>query len=255
MDTLLGIGAIISGGFIWELFKFFFPDIKKFFDAKITAKKNLYNNIDPILKASSELFGKLESLAKEDFATFINITHSNSNNPQHNQKYVFYLFAQFWAQLEYIRIINQYNSLTRIKKGKQLLRFIETFESRKYRILDRSIQRIIGESLIEGSRDKFRVMSINEFIINLNATNSSLKPWIDKLENYFLSVNDLKKRQTILRYGVILAMFIDHFDSEYKIVRRREVYRNKLTRSSRFMVKENLLKHYLPFVDKQHKFF
>jgi hypothetical protein len=255
VDKIWPFIAFISGASLWELFKYFFPDIKKIYDDRINAKKNLYKSIDPILKSSSELYGKLESLSKEDFATFINIQNSNSDDPLHNQKYVYYLFAQFWGQLEHIRIINQYNSLTTINKGKELLRFIETFESRKYRILDRSKQRIIGEILIQGGGENFRIMSINEFIMQLNKNDSSLILWIKELEDFFMSVGEVKKRQIVLRYGVLLAIFIDHFDPDHKVARRRNVYKNKLTKDSKLMVKDNLLNHYLKFTKNQNRYY
>ena len=121
--------SALGGVSILEGIKFIYPDIKQYFKAKNEAKKIFYENLDPILKASDELFGKISSLAKEDFSTFLRPNSSNSHDPIHNQKYTFYLFAQFWAHIEYLRLHNQYINLSRINKGKELLQFIETIES------------------------------------------------------------------------------------------------------------------------------
>jgi len=247
--------SIISGGILWEGFKFFYPDIKRIFGYRINAKNTLYENLDPILKSSSELLGKLESLAKEDFATFINRSNSNSINPEHNKIYIVYLFAQFWAQLEYLRLESRYNSLAKIKKGKELLFFIDTIESRKFRILDRSIQRIIGESLIINKNQKFKVMTLSEFMIEYVKDNSVIALWGKKLEEILQSVGDKKKRQTILRFGVIVNMLINHFDPKHKSVRKRVVYKNKLSQKSKRIIKNSLLGHYLKFIKSKEDYY
>lgn len=249
------IVALVFGGAIWEGFKFFWPDLKRPFEERRLAKKSFYKNLDPILKSASELYGKMESLAKEDFSTFRKPENSNSKDPNHNRNYVFYLFAQFWAQLEYLRLESQYTSLSKINKGSELLRFIETFESRRYRVLDRSIQRIIGEALITNSDQKFRILTLKEFLDEFEKTESPLSKWVNQLESQMNQVNDKDVRQTFLIFGVIVAMLIDHFDPKYKTVRRRKIYTNKLSRRSKQMIRNNLLKHYLPFINKGERYY
>ena len=249
------IFATISGAMIGEGFKFFYPDIKQYFKTRNAAKKVFYNNLDPILKASSELYGKIESLAKEDFATFVNLKKSNSTNPIHNQKYILYLFAQFWAQLEYLRLQSQYIDLSKIKEGNQLLRFIETIESKRHRILDRSMQRIIGECLISNNDQKFRIMTLKDFLETLENENDTLSKWIGELEKKLLNVNYKEQRQVILRFGVIVAVFIDHFDPKHKTVRRREIYKNRLSPRSKELLNKYLFGHYLKFVKNKAQYY
>jgi hypothetical protein len=247
--------TVITGGVIWEGFKFFYPDVKQFLTARIAAKNAFYKHLDPILKSASELYGKLESLAKEDFSTFINAKNSNSIDPEHNQKYVLFLFAQFWAHIEYIRLESQYIAVAKIKKGNQLLRFIETFESRKHRIIDRSIQRIIGECLITNNKQKFKIMTLKEFLDALENKDDNLSKWIQHLEKALLSVNNKEQRQIILRFGVIVAALIDHFDPNHKTVRRRDIYLNKLNPRSKEIIRENLVSHYLPFLQNKETYY
>ena len=117
MSTLLqSIITLISGSAIWEGFKYFYPDVKRYFNSRVEAKKVLYQNLDPLIKSASELYGKLLSLAKEDFGTYRNQTQSNSSDPEHNKKYILYLFSQFFAQIEFIRLQSQYVTLAKIKK-------------------------------------------------------------------------------------------------------------------------------------------
>lgn len=249
------IFATISGAMIWEGFKFFYPDIKQYFKSRNAAKKVFYNNLDPILKASSELYGKIESLAKEDFATFVNLKKSNSTNPIHNQKYILYLFAQFWAQLEYLRLQSQYIDLSKIKEGNQLLRFIETIESKRHRILDRSMQRIIGECLISNNDQKFRIMTLKDFLETIENENNTLSKWIGELEKKLLNVNYKEQRQVILRFGVIVAVFIDHFDPKHKTVRRREIYKHRLSPRSKELLNKYLFGHYLKFIKNKDQYY
>ncbi|AOZ99422.1 hypothetical protein [Flavobacterium commune] len=254
-EHLTTITTAITGGVIWEGFKFLHPEVKRYFTTRREASKIFYENLDPILKSASELYGKLESLAKEDFSSFINLDNSNSIDPLHNQKYVFYLFAQFWAQIEYLRLESQYTDLSKIKKGKELLRFIETIESRKFRILDRSIQRILGECLIKEQGHRFRVMSLKEFTETLDTSKSKLSQWLENLKSTLFSTNKKEARQLILRFGVIIAILIDHFDPNYKTVRRREIYTNKLSKKSKSIIRNNLTNHYLSFISKKDRYY
>jgi len=247
--------ALVTGGAIWEAFKFIYPEIKRPIDSRREAKKIFYQNIDPILKSASELYGKLLSLAKEDFATFINTNNSTSSDPEHNRRYIYYLFAQFWAQLEYLRLQNQNISFSKIKKGKDLLRYIETFEARKYRILDRSVQRVIGEHLISVKDQKFRIMTLHEFLNQIESDSSSLKKYISKLELKFSNLNNKEIRQEILIFGLIVASLIDHFDPNHTTIRQRPYFTNKLSEKSKKTIKNNLFCYYLNFVKCKERYF
>ena len=251
--NLLSIISLFSGAIIWESVKLFYPDIKQYFDKTKEAKKILYQNMDLAIKSADEVFGKLESLAREDFSTFINKSNSTSESPEHNQIYVCYLLAQFWAALENIRIQSSYTSIARLKKGKELIRFIETIESRKFRLLDRSKQRIIGEGMIINSGAKFQIMPLYLFFDKVNS-DITFNSWIDELKTQFLSTKKTETRQKILIHGVITAMFLDHFDNDQNIARRRDIYLNKLRPESIKLIKNTLLKHYLPFVKNEKRY-
>lgn len=256
MDIILQfLITLISGGAIWEGFKFIYPEINRWLTAKREAKEIFYDRIDPILKSASELYGKLLSLAKEDFSTFINHERSNSPNPEHNKKYVYYLFAQFWANLEYLRLHNKYVSFSKLDKGKQLIDFIETFEARKYRLLDRSVQRIIGECLIQNNEQQFRIMPLNEFLVQIENNETILSQWVSVLDEKFSKLYKKEIKQNILVFGLIVAALIDNFDPEHKTIRERPYYINKLTEKSRMTIKHNLLKYYLTFIKNKSRYY
>lgn len=251
ISTLTFIAGILAS----KVFEYAWPVIKEYLDRRREAHSFVSQSIDPILKAADELYGKLVSLSQEDFATFINPANSTSKDPDHSTKYVCYLFAQFWAQLEYIRIRSRYSSVTSVKKGEQLIRFIYTCETKKFRILDRSVQRIIGEAMIAGSNGEFKVMSLHDFMRKMKNEKSDFKKWISLLEDQLRSTNNKEIRQQILRYGIIAAALIEHFDPNHKIVLRRKIYTNKLNQSSRIFLKNELLGNHLPFVREPSKFF
>ena len=247
--------SIVTGGVVWEGFKFFYPEVKRKIDNYLLAVKELNENLDPILKSCDDLYGKIQSLAKEDFSTFINIENSISKDPILNRQYIYYLFAQFWAHLEYIRVKSKYSSIVRTRRGKNLIRFIESYESREFRLLDRPIQRMIGESLIEKSNSVFSVMNLHQFYDTLHSENSSSNIWIKKLENKLLATSDKLVRQEILVFGIIVAALMDHFDPNHTISRRRPIYINKLSEKSKERIKNTLLNHYLPFVKNPEDYY
>lgn len=252
--VLTFISGSILGGTFWETFKFFYPDIKNYFKKKQDAKKILYGTFDSTIKAADELYGKLESLAKEDFATFGKQSNSISSDPVHNKMYVLYLFAQFWGTLENIRIRSNYTSIARLKRGKELLRFIETTESRKFRILDRSKQRIIGEGMIINSGEKFEILPLYSFVEKVNSDGVFSK-WIDELDQYLSKQNTNKKRQKILVFGIVVASFIDHFDPKNVVGRRREIYKHRLRPETKKLLRNTLFGHYLNFIKKEERYY
>ncbi len=240
---------------IWERFMFIYPEIKRKINIYNKAKEQLFQSLDPILKSSDELYRHIFFLSKENFATFISEKHSVSVNASLNKKFIYYLFSQLWAHLEYQRMKNQYFSIRRIKKGKELMRFIETIESQEYRVLDRSVQRVIGESLIENSDNTFRIRSLNQFLNKLNDENSNLKKGIDLLQEKLEQTSDKDTHQRILIFSVIIVALINHFDPKHKIVRNRKIYSEKLSISSKYKIRKSLFGQYLKFTNDQKEYY
>jgi len=52
---------------LWKILEFLYPDVRDYFLSRIKAKEVFNKNLDPILKASNELLGKITSMARKDF--------------------------------------------------------------------------------------------------------------------------------------------------------------------------------------------
>jgi len=98
-------------------------------------------------------------------------------------------------------------------------------------------------------------MTLKEFLDEIDDTKSGLNKWIKDLENLLLKVDDKEQRQLVLRFGVIIAALIDHFDPKHKTVRRRDIYINKLSIKSKRMIRGNLLNNYLVFLNKRERYY
>ena len=105
---------------------------------------------------------------------------------------------------------------------------------------------MIGEALLEKSINPFRIMTLNEFCKAVEGSESHFKNLIKELERILLLSKEKQVRQTILVFGAIVAMLINHFDSKHKIVRYRKLYLNKLSEKSSRMIDSGLFNHYLP---------
>lgn len=253
MEALKIIISIISGGAILELLKLLYPDLKKVFNSRIEAKKILNKHSDSILKASDELFGKLVSLAKDDFQIF---SKYDSNKDEMNKIYILYLFTGFWASLTILKLDSSYIHLARIRKGRRLLSFITTYEAQKNRILDRSLQRAIGESiLIINSNSAIRTMTLFEFTNQYRNSNSDLYKIIKPLEDSLFQTKNKEHRQKILLFGVIILALIDFLDKNHSIVRDRTLYLNKIYPKTKNELRLRVFNHYLPFVKNRSKYY
>lgn len=98
-------------------------------------------------------------------------------------------------------------------------------------------------------------MTLKDFLETIEKKENTLYKWISLLEDKLLSVNNKEERQVILRFGVIIAVMIDHFDPKYKTVRRRDIYLNKLNPKSKKMLKEYLFGHYLKFIKNENRYY
>jgi len=245
MESLKYILSIISGGILLEVFKLLYPDIKNIFNRKIEAKKIFNKHSDTILKSADELFGKIYSLAKEDFQLF---TKYNKDKDEINKIYVLYLFASFWASLSILKKESSYFHLARIKKGERLLCFVTSYESKKNRILDRSYQRAIGESVVQKDNSNYQIMSLFEFTNEYNNEDSNIRKVITPLEKSLFLTGDKTHRQKILLFGIIIQSLIDFLDRKHTVVRNREPYINKLSLKTKGELKNRIFNHYLTFV-------
>ena len=179
MEWIKGIIGLLGAGAVWELFKFVYPDLKKLIGNKGEAKKILYRNINPVLKSADELLGKIHSLARNDFKSLRN----EVERKEHDLIYIMYLFANFWGRLMILKLESDYTTLSQIEKGRELLKFITTYEARKNRIIERSLQRMFGESLIINQGQNHRLKTLYEFTKEYKNEDTGIKELFIPLRN------------------------------------------------------------------------
>jgi hypothetical protein len=73
--------------------------------------------------------------------------------------------------------------LARNKKGKILLRFLRSLESRGVRLVDRAWQRAIGHCVIAETGDKAEVFQFKSFVEQFES-NTRLREWLQSLERW-----------------------------------------------------------------------
>lgn len=251
MEWINGVIGLVGGGILWEFFKFIYPDLMKFIGNKSEAKKILYRHINPVLKSADELLGKIQSLARTDFMPL----RDEKKREEHDLIYIMYLFANFWGRLMILRIESDYTTLSQIVKGRELLKFITTYEARKNRIIDRSLQRTFGEALIINQGESHRLKTLYEFTKEYLDENSGMKELFNPLRELLENTGPVDVRQRILQFGVIIHALIDHFDPDHKIIRNRETYVNKLNLKTKETLQNRVFKNYLPFVLYHNKYY
>ncbi|MFT5970771.1 MAG: hypothetical protein ACI8ZO_001288, partial [Flavobacteriales bacterium] len=79
--------------------------------------------------------------------------------------------------------------------------------------------------------------------------------WIKELDEYLSSQKTNLKRQRILVFGIIVASFIDHFDPNNVVGRKREIYKHRIRPDTKKLIKHTLFGHYLDFVKNKERYF
>jgi hypothetical protein len=196
------------------------------------ARQLIAKHLDPLLKATDELQGKLRSLAEEDFAEFRNIPARDLKSADAvNLCSTLYLFAQFWARLEILRREAFHTELSRNRQGGVLLDFIRCLESKRVRLVDRAWQRAIGDSVIlRGSTPD--IIPFRTFVEQFESV-PRLRVWFQPLENVIRETKYPRARKRVLQYGVIIHALIDTLDPYHYATRARPAYPNKLSRRAK----------------------
>ncbi|MBN1804084.1 MAG: hypothetical protein JW837_02420 [Sedimentisphaerales bacterium] len=248
--------AAFTGGIVVKLLDIAYIEYKSSSSSSKAAKDLLDKYLDPILKSADELLGKLISLAKEDFKSLYenNGTEVEIKSQQVKVVYVLYLFTHFWSQLAILRKESINENLVSQKEGKTLLKFIATLESKRSRIVDRALQRGIGDSIVENEEGILRSKTFYMFFEEYSKEGSSLREWLEPLREILINTSQKEVRQQVLFYGIILHALIDTFDLEHKYLKDRSAYPNKLTESRRRDLRYRIFREYLPMVRNDQKY-
>lgn len=215
-----------------------------------TAEEFVDQNLGPLLKAADELTGKLRALAENDFRPIHNITLDDEPLQNSDFASVIYLFGRFWAQVESFRSQGMSVATGRDDRGAKLQHFLDCLESRRVRIIDRILQRAIGEVFLDGKETITFVRFVEEF----DRPDSSLRHWTMPLALFLSRLRHTSERQLLLQYGVVIHALIDALDAKHLITRDRPGWPNKLTARSWADLNYRVFGRYLAFVSSRGKY-
>ena len=140
-----------------------------------------------------ERVGKLRSLAMADFRT-LRAKHG-SHERNHDLVDVLYLVARFWASLELFRGGGQTVSVVRDTRGERLAAFADCLESRRVRIVRRSLQRAVAElALVPGDEGDAMAPMFRD------GDNASVGPEVTAADACFVGVRDPRSGPTVIRW-------------------------------------------------------
>src|SRR4030067_1520636 len=176
------LAAALSGGVVVKVLDYLYNEYRRSTESSKSAKDVVNKHLDPILKAADELVGKIRSLAQSDFGEILKTSKKKGAGIEGVMPLleVVFLFAQFWARIQILRMESVYINLSSNKTGKQLLEFIRALEAQKTRLVDRAWQRGMGEALIEYNDKNLRCNNYYEFL-NKYLSISEYTAWFQPL--------------------------------------------------------------------------
>jgi hypothetical protein len=246
------LGAALGGGFTVKVLDIIYQEFRHRSDRKRAARQFVDQHLDPLLKATDEVVGKLRSLAEEDFVE-LRDRNPKAGTLHPNFASLLYLFARFWAQVELLRRQGLSIAMGEDKRGKKLQNFLDCLESRKVRIVDRSTQRAIAEVMLPGEFATNGPMSFVQFVKTYE-TSEDFRRWLRPLVAVLSRTRHTRERQQLLQYGVVLHALIDTLDGRHTVTRERPSFPNKLTRQSWQDLRYRVFGRYLTFVEDRRKY-
>lgn len=217
------------------------------------AKVVVDRHLDPILKAGDELVAKLRWSAQNDFKD-LEALDFDARPLSTDVGALLFLLASFWARIQLLRQEGIYTNVGTDPLGKKLLTFVRTLEERETRLLERHVQRGIGELLLIQGHPSPRVMSFYEFVSAYEANPRILK-WLQPLLDFLSRLRFKSERQQLLVYGAVVHALLDTLDIDGLITDERPGWGNKLTSSSRHRLDKRIFSTYLGLVRDPRKYF
>ena len=262
MPVIAWLLPYVSGVLTWPLFErlfgFLFTEFRQRRANVAAARRVVGQQLDPLLKAADELHGKLRSLAEEDFQDFREVPSTDLSVGQTvDLCSTLFLFAHFWARLEILRRESFHAELSATAHGALLMAFLRSLESRRVRLVDRSWQRLIAESVVIGDSMPYGTLRFTTFVEKYEGGDATRK-WVQPLEEILrdtgrgLKRERQRARQRLLQYGVIVHALIDTLDAKHRTTRERPAYPNKLTRRAKRELIGRVFGEYLPGVSRRN---
>jgi hypothetical protein len=246
------LGTLFTGGVLWKgleaVFKFLMGR-----RARADARERfVQQHLDPLLKATDELFSKLRSLAMVDFRPLHHVRAGRRCLRNHDLGSLAYLFGIFWARIERIRHDGMSDQMAATKRGKQLVAFLDCLESGRVRIVNRIQQRAIGECLLD---EKNQPKTFIAFVAEFEAQDGASRTWLAPLLTVITRTLHTTERQELLRYTTVLGAMIETLDPKHYITgSNRPPFHQRITKRTWNDLKHRVFKVYLPFVKDVPKY-
>jgi hypothetical protein len=242
-------GVALTGGLTVKVLDIVYQEIRRRASENQSAVKFVDEHLDPLLKAADELNGKMRSLAEGDFKSLRNASTEQEKLNNYELAGLLFLFGKFWAQIEIIRQKGMSVAMSKDKRGARLQTFFDCLESRRVRILDRSLQRAVGELFIRENG----TINFIEFVSSFEK-NEDVRRWMMSLGQFLSRMGHTSERQQLLQYGIVVHALIDNLDPNHLVTRERPSWPNKLSRRSWRDLKYRVFKVYLNFVTNSNKY-
>jgi len=247
------LGAALGGGATVKALDIAYQELRHRSDRKRTAKEFVDKHLDPLLKATDELVGKLRSLAETDFSDIHDINSNATGLNSSDFSSLVYLFGTFWTQVELLRRQGLSIAWGEDTRGKRLHDFLDCLESRRVRIIDRIAQRAIGEVTLASYPGATEPMPFIQFVKTYE-NDESFRRWLHPLVAVLARMRHTRERQRLLQYWVVLHALIDTLDGEHIVTRDRPSLPQKLTKESWRDLKFRVFGTYLKFVMEPGKY-
>ena len=240
------VGAALGGGFTVKILDIIYLEVRRRLEGSRTAARFVDEHLDPILKSADELVGKLQSLGREDFRSLRSVDAAAAPADNNDLGGLMFLFARFWAHIEIFKREGLSVAIGQDQRGRQLESFFDCIESTRVRLIDRTEQRAIGETILELQGDKLRTITYIEFIRRAVALETIR--WLEPLRIILVRAWHTTQKQQLLQYLTVLHALVDTLDKEHLVTRDRPAIPNKLSRQSWRDLNYRVFRVYLKFV-------
>jgi hypothetical protein len=248
------LASSLGGGVVVKVLDYAHHEYTRHRDRRDVAKDLFAKHRDPLLKAADELVGRVRSMGRSDFRDFNGAEQPVSDLELTRKLASYFVFAQFWAQIQLLRIAAGTASLASDSTGERLQAFFEQLESHNVRIFDRTWQRATGEAILLADAGVRRSMNLYEFVKSYRA-DPSFAAWLSPLVELFGSTRDNKDaRHRILRDGAVVHALADTLDPNHVLTRNDDGWPHKLPPTMRKKLFFGVFQKHLPFVKQAAKY-
>lgn len=246
-------GAAVGGGLIVKLLDIAYIELRRRFDQSSSAKRFVDEHLDPLLKSADELVGKLHSLGREDFHSLRDLNELSDPVSSSDLGGLLYLFGRFWCRVEILKLQGLSVAISADKRGKKLQSFLNCLESRRVRLVDRTIQRAIAETLMCPPSVGIGVVRYIDFV-TAASSDENTRRWVAPLRAMLIRGWHTSERQRLLLYASVVHAMIDTLDSRHAVTSLRPAIPKKMSNRTRSDLKFRVFGKYLAFVPNQKKY-